>query len=137
MRNSLGSPSRVWYSYCVATKTITLSEDAYRRWEERARRHGRTVSEEIETAAPAPNGGPSAPAQEQAVDPDKNPNRWLLDFADSLEEPAKNPNQGWLDLADSFKDVEWKPGPQFGSPEWKDMYARDLYRDTFNLEPDW
>ena len=103
----------------MATKTITLSEDAYRRWEERARRHGRTVSEEIETAAPAPNGVPSAPAQEQAVDPDENPNQWLLDFADSL------------------KDVEWKDGPPFGSPEWKDMYARDLYRDTFNLEPDW
>ena len=103
----------------MATKTITLSEDAYRRWEERARRHGRTVSEEIETAAPAINGPAPAPAEVVAA------------------ESAKNPNQAWLDLADSFKDVEWKPGRQFGSPEWKGIYARGLYRDTFNLEPDW
>ena len=103
----------------MATKTITLSEDAYRRWEERARRHGRTVSEEIETAAPAINGPAPTEAEELAAALDKNPNQWLLDFADSL------------------RDVEWKPGPQFGSPEYKDQYARDLYRDTFNLEPDW
>lgn len=103
----------------MATKTITLSEDAYRRWEERARRHGRTVSEEIETAAPAPNGHATPPADEHVDEPVPNPNQWLLDFADSL------------------KDVDWKPGPEFGSAEWKDQYARDLYRDTFNLEPDW
>lgn len=105
----------------MATKTITLSEDAYRRWEARARRHGRTVSEEIETAAPESNG--SAPGEEATSEP-------------GVKEPV-NPNQWLIDLAYSLEDVEWKPGPRFGSPEWKDMYARDLYRDTFNREPDW
>ncbi len=104
----------------MVTKTVQLSEDAYRRWEERARRHGRSVSEEIETAALTSNGSVVARAGEPLLaDPGTNPNQWLLDFADSL------------------KGAEWKPGPTFGSKEYKEQYVRDLYRDTFNLEPDW
>jgi hypothetical protein len=49
----------------------------------------------------------------------------------------ENPNQGWLDLAEAFKDVEWKPGPPIDSDEFKEEYARAIYRDSFNREPDW
>ncbi len=88
----------------MVTKTVQLSEDAYRRWEERARRHGRSVSEEIETEALTTNGSVTAQAGEPTLgDAGTNPNQWLLDFADSLT------------------DAEWKPGPAFGSKEYKEQ----------------
>lgn len=37
---------------------------------------------------------------------------------------AENPNQWLLDLAESFKDVEWKPGPTAGDPDFK-SYIRE------------
>ncbi len=49
----------------------------------------------------------------------------------------ENPNQWLLDLADSLADMEWTDGPPVDSQEAQDRRARDLYRDTFNREPEW
>jgi len=49
----------------------------------------------------------------------------------------ENPNQWLLDLADSLADDDWKAGPAVDSDEARDRRARDLYRDSFNREPDW
>jgi hypothetical protein len=47
----------------------------------------------------------------------------------------ENPNRGWLELSGLIK--EPLPGPPIDSDEFKDEYARAVYRDSFNREPDW
>jgi plasmid stability protein len=56
-------------------------------------------------------------------------------LAESVED--YNPNQAWLDLADEFKEFTFKPGPPVDSDEFKEEMVREIYRDSFNREPDW
>jgi hypothetical protein len=86
--------------------TVLLPNDLYYRLSRRAKLRGATVSAEIRDSL------------ERVLD---------------QEEP--NPNQAWLDLAEEFSKFEWKPGPQFGSEEWKEEWARDIEADSFNMDP--
>lgn len=87
--------------------SVLLDDAAYERLAALARQRGTTVSEEIREAV------------DQRIEGEPNPNQWLLD------------------LADAMADIEWKPGPSVDSDEFKDEYARAIYRDSFNREPDW
>lgn len=46
-----------------------------------------------------------------------------------------NPNRGWLALSGLIKEA--LPGPPVDSDEFRDEFARAIYRDSFNREPDW
>lgn len=87
--------------------SVLLPEFAFERLKQRARRRGKTVSEEIREAV------------------------------ETVLEEEGNPNQGLLDLAELFKDVAWKPGPSIDSDEFKQQMAKDIFRDAMNREPGW
>jgi hypothetical protein len=61
------------------------------------------------------------------------------EIRDSLDASVRDydPNQPWLDLADQFSEFTFKPGPTIDSEEFKEEMAREIYRGSFNREPNW
>lgn len=99
---------------------MTFEEEIYRQLEERARRHGRSVNDEIRAAV------------ERA-----------LALAERATGAASvgNPNQGWSALAESVERLpSRRPDPTLPAVDSEDarrQAARGVYRRSMNREPRW
>ena len=109
------------------TVAVQLPADAFDALAERARARGTSVDDELTEAVERPldEGRPNADLRPEAL----------------VAPNITDPNAGWLEML-RFSEADdaprpYGPWPPVDSDLAKEMMVKDLYRDSFNREPDW